>query len=70
MIEFSDKIGFWSPFIFWFCLVNAVLSILFTFVVIVGGISDLKYLFRALKEERTDETDDGRVISPQSNETP
>ncbi|HRJ72170.1 MAG TPA: hypothetical protein PLS03_08085 [Terrimicrobiaceae bacterium] len=66
-MEFAPELGFWSPFIFWFCLVNAVLSILFTLVVIVGGISDLKYLFRALKEETVDEADDGRV-QPSSTE--
>lgn len=60
-MEFSPEIGFWSPFIFWFCMANATLSILFTIVVIIGGISDLKFLYRGLKEEFVDETDDGRV---------
>jgi len=32
-------------------------------VVIVGGLFDLRFLFKALKEEVVDETDDGRVIS-------
>lgn len=60
-MQFDPALGFWSPAIFWFCLINAILSMLFTVVVIVGGISDLKFLFKSLKEERIDETDDGRV---------
>ncbi len=68
MIHFSSEIGFWSPFIFWFVLINAIGCILFTLVVIVGGISDLRFLFRALQEEAIDETDDGRV-DQRTNET-
>ncbi|MFZ4778226.1 MAG: hypothetical protein ACOYM3_22875 [Terrimicrobiaceae bacterium] len=68
-MQFSPELGFWSPFIFWFCLVNAILSILFTLVVIVGGIYDLKFLFRALREETVDETDDGRVPTPPTDHT-
>ena len=64
MIEFSQEIGFWSKFVFWFISINVVMTILFTFVIIVGGCFDLKFLFNALKEEVVDETDDGRVISP------
>jgi len=60
-MHFAPELGWWSPAIFWFCLSNAVLSMVFTVVVIIGGISDLKYLFQALKDERIDETDDGRV---------
>ncbi len=60
-MHFAPELGFWSPAIFWFCLVNAVLSMAFTVVVIVGGIADLRFLFKSLKEEAIDETDDGRV---------
>ena len=67
IMEFSPEIGFWSPFIFWFCLVNAVLSILFTLVVIVGGISDLRFLLHSLTSEIPDETDDGRVTQAPKN---
>ena len=63
MIEFSQEIGFWSKFIFWFVSINVVVTILFTLVIIVGGCFDLKFLFKALKEEVVDETDDGRVIA-------
>ena len=63
MIEFSQEIGFWSKFIFWFVSINVVITILFTLVIIVGGCFDLKFLFKALKEEVVDETDDGRVVA-------
>ncbi len=66
-MHFSPELGFWSPFIFWFCLVNAIISILFTLVVVVGGIYDLKFLFRALREENIDETDDGRVSTSKTD---
>jgi hypothetical protein len=66
-MEFSPEIGFWSPFIFWFCLGNAILSILFTFVVIVGGAFDLRFLLNSLKNETPDATDDGRVDQPQTH---
>jgi hypothetical protein len=69
-MQFDPELGAWSPVIFWYCAINAVLSFLFTFVVIVGGCYDLKFLFRALKEERTDETDDGRVQQPPNDHTP
>ena len=36
----------------------------FTLVVIVFGFFDLKFLFKALREELVDETDDGRVDEP------
>ena len=63
MIQFSPDVGLWSPFVFWFVLVNAVVCAVFSLVVVVGGIFDLRYLFRALGEEEVDETDDGRVMS-------
>jgi len=63
MIQFSEEIGFWSKFVFWYVAVNAVVCVIFTVVVIVGGLFDLRFLFKALKEEVVDETDDGRVIS-------
>jgi hypothetical protein len=60
----EPSLGFWSPVIYWFVFVNAILCALFTLVVIVGGVFDLRFLFRALNEELLDETDDGRVIAP------
>lgn len=50
-MQFAPELGLWSPLIFWYCLVNALLSLGFTVVVIVGGSRDLRFLLRALKEE-------------------
>lgn len=60
-IVFSESIGFWSRFVFWFAVINTIATLLFTVVVIIGGLFDLKYLFDALNEEHVDETDNGRV---------
>ena len=62
-MQFSEDIYFWSSFTFWFVAVNIFVTLIFTCVIVVGGISDLRFLFNALKEERVDETDDGRVVS-------
>ena len=67
MIEFSEEIGFWSKFTFWYVLTNAIITVLFTSVIIVGGIFDLKFLLNSLKLEVADDTDDGRVESSQEN---
>jgi hypothetical protein len=58
MIHFSEQVGFWSKFVFWFALVNTVATLAFTIVVIIGGFYDLRYLFHALRspdEESQDE---------------
>lgn len=57
----AGSLGFWSGFVYWFAVINVVMTVAFTLVVIVGGIFDLQYLFRALREEAPDTTDDGRV---------
>ncbi len=63
MIQFSNdpNIGPWSRFVFWFAIINTLATMGFTVVVIIGGIFDLKFLFKALREESVDVTDDGRV---------
>ena len=60
--DFSGGIGFWSKFTFWYVYINTFVTIGFLLCVIVGGVFDLRFLFRALREEVVDETDDGRVI--------
>lgn len=62
MIEFSEEIGFWSVFTYWYIVINTILTAGFLLVVIVGGLFDLRFLFKALREATVDETDDGRVI--------
>lgn len=66
MIQFSEQIGFWSKFIFWYISINSLTCIVFTIVVIVGGFYDLRYLFKSLREQGVDENDDGRVIAASS----
>ncbi len=63
MIQFSTdpNIGPWSKFVFWFAMINTIATMAFTLVVIFFGFFDLKFLFKALREERIDVTDDGRV---------
>lgn len=68
MIEFSQEFPFWSRFAFWYALANGVATAGFLVLVIVGGIFDLRYLFRALKEEQVDERDDGRVTHDEARE--
>lgn len=67
-IQFDASLGFWSPFVFWFVAVNAILCGVFTLVVIVGGVFDLRFLFKALNEQDNDETDDGRVVVQKQGE--
>ena len=67
MIEFSEEIGFWSKFTFWYVMFNAVVTVLFTLTIIVGGLFDLKFLFNSLNCEVVDEADDGRVEPSQSS---
>lgn len=62
IIEFAQELQPISGITYWFLVVNALASLVFTVVVTVGGIYDLKFLLSALKSEEPDESDDGRVI--------
>jgi hypothetical protein len=64
MIEFDPNLGVWSPFVYWFIVVSTLSCGVFMLVVIVGGVFDLRFLFKALGEEVSDDHDDGRVESP------
>jgi len=68
-MTFAADIGFWSPFMFWFIVVNVIATTAFTIVVIVGGFFDLRFLIKSLREETPDETDDGRVSVPSKDPT-
>ena len=63
-INFGKEFWPWSPFTFWTTIISVVLTLGFTVVVFFGGLADLRFLLRALDEERTDETDDGRAKQP------
>ena len=60
-IDFSKQLRPWSPLTFWTVIISVVLTLGFTVVVFFGGLADLRFLLRALDEERADETDDGRA---------
>jgi hypothetical protein len=62
MIQFSSELGWWSSGTFWIVVVSIALNLVFTIVVAIGGISDLRFLLKAMDEEVADESDDGRVI--------
>ena len=63
MIEFTTdpNVRFWSQFVFYFAVINTVATMLFTVVVVVGGVFDVKFLLHTLKTEAADETDNGMV---------
>ncbi len=61
-ITFNPEWSGWSAFTFWTVVVSILLTLAFTVVVFFGGLSDLRFLLRALEDERVDETDDGRVL--------
>lgn len=69
LIQFDPSLGTWSPFVYWFVVVNAILCGVFTLVVIVGGAFDLRFLFKALNKDVDDETDDGRVVALKPGDT-
>jgi uncharacterized ion transporter superfamily protein YfcC len=48
-----------STYIYLFLMI--AFNVVLTVIVSIGGFFDLGYLFKALKEEVVDETDDGRI---------
>jgi len=56
-MEYKTMLDIW----FWYLLISFCLNIVVVIWVTIGGIFDLRYLFRVLKEEKVDDTDDGRV---------
>jgi hypothetical protein len=65
-IKFAENVSRWSAFTFWAVIISVVLTLGFTVVVFIGGLADLRFLLRALDEERVDAADDGRVIKRDS----
>jgi hypothetical protein len=61
-IEFAEKLQPISGILYWFVVGNALASLLFTLVVTIGGVCDLKFLISALKSEDVDDADNGRVV--------
>lgn len=61
-IEFTNQnFRGWSAFTFWTVVISVILTLGFTVVVFFGGLADLKFLLKAMDEERTDDADDGTV---------
>jgi hypothetical protein len=61
MIRFSPELGWWSVAVFWYVAANLILCIGFSIVVMIGGLYDLRFLFKSLDEQVVEESDDGRV---------
>lgn len=66
-IEFAQELQPISGITYWFLVINALASLIFTIVVTIGGVFDLKFLINALKSEDTDDQDDGRVIKDEES---
>lgn len=62
---FGDEwwLGFWKGYVWFYLAFNLLLAVWFTF----GGVADIRYLMRTIKDVVRDETDDGRV-RPESDE--
>ena len=53
---------FWKGYIWVSLIAGAIVTVWFT----IGGVYDMKYMFKKLGGERTDELDDGRVQEEQN----
>ncbi len=51
-ITFNPDLAGWSAFAFWTVFVSILITLVFTLVVLVGGIADLKFLLASLAEPR------------------
>jgi hypothetical protein len=52
---------FWMYACYIYAFVTFACFFILTVIVTIGGIFDLKFLFKSLNQEVLDETDDGRV---------
>ena len=73
-ITFSSEFGVWSAAIFWSVVISTVLTLGFTIVVFIGGLSDLRFLLNAMNEEpqaaAEDAADSGQsVVEPDGGES-
>ena len=51
----------WMLFTYVFFVISCLVFLVLTVVITIGGIFDIKYLIKSLREVDFDETDDGRV---------
>jgi hypothetical protein len=54
-ITFNPDLAGWSAFAFWTVFVSILVTLVFTLVVLVGGLADLKFLLASLAEPREGE---------------
>ena len=52
---------YWMVFSYILFTLSCLTFIVISVIVTIGGAYDLKFLFKSLKEEVVDETDDGRI---------
>ena len=51
IIELSNHTNFWEKVVYGFVAINVIGSFIFTAVVVIGGLFDLKRLFASLSKE-------------------
>ena len=52
----------WAHACYWYVGIAIGMNFIFSIVISIGGAFDLMKLFKSLKKEAPDETDDGRVV--------
>lgn len=57
-ISFSEKFHAWSAFVFWIVIVSVLITLAFTVVVFIGGISDLRFLVNAMNQSLGEDDED------------
>ena len=58
MLDLIESLTGWQIFAYLYVSISIIANVIFTFVITVGGIFDLKYLFGELKKE-PDELENG-----------
>lgn len=53
-INFDPDLAGWSAFAFWTVFISIIVTLVFTLVVLVGGLADLKFLLASLDEPVSD----------------
>ena len=56
-MKYQTMLNVW----FWYLLISFCINIVVVIWVTIGGVFDLKHLFKVLNEANVDDTDDGRV---------
>jgi len=51
-IRFSPQFAAWSAFTFWMVVLSIIVTLGFTFVVFVCGLSDLRFLLESMQRDQ------------------